>query len=337
MTASAPSRGERKTARPVRTRASASRASRHPAVHACRARRQRPSAAAPAPTSTAQQHAERRQRVPDQRLLAAGEQPDRREHDAPRITSASTFSSVCETSVPSTAGRRSRGRPSRRATISARDGSPSRAGSVADISTPIVVPCMASMRRGSASGSAARRIACQATARAQHRQAHQRERDEHPHRLGVHAARARSGASPIRSNASSVPTPAPTAAAATTPPRRAILNARLPLDGSGSSDGQAAGGRARLAGRPAARRSGRRRAPAASTGAGTRARVLVGLDDLLGHPRPGVALGRCGRRRRRAPRCAGGRSRGRAASRRGAWRRRGGTSRPSTPSETTSR
>ena len=31
-------------------------------------------------------------------------------------------------------------RPIRRATISARDGSPRRAGSVADISTPIMVP-----------------------------------------------------------------------------------------------------------------------------------------------------------------------------------------------------
>ncbi len=84
---------------------------------------------------------------------------------APRITSASTLSSVCETSVPSTTGRYSRGRPSRRATISARDGSPSRAGSVADISTPIVVPCIASVKRGRACGSAARRIACQETAR----------------------------------------------------------------------------------------------------------------------------------------------------------------------------
>ena len=67
--------------------------------------------------------------------------------------------------MPSTTGRRSRARPSRRATTSARDGSPSRAGSVADISTPIVVPCTASTIRGRASGSAAFRIACQETAR----------------------------------------------------------------------------------------------------------------------------------------------------------------------------
>ena len=67
--------------------------------------------------------------------------------------------------MPSTDGSSSRGRPSRRATISAREGSPSRAGSVADISTPIEVPWSASVKRGRAAGSAARRIACQETAR----------------------------------------------------------------------------------------------------------------------------------------------------------------------------
>ena len=46
----------------------------------------------------------------------------------------------------------SRGRPSRRATISAREGSPRRAGSVADMSTPMNVPCIASRRRTRALG-----------------------------------------------------------------------------------------------------------------------------------------------------------------------------------------
>ena len=55
----------------------------------------------------------------------------------PSTTSASTLSIVCETIVPITTGVVSRGRPARRATISARAGSPRRAGSVADISTPI--------------------------------------------------------------------------------------------------------------------------------------------------------------------------------------------------------
>ncbi len=84
---------------------------------------------------------------------------------APRIASARMLSSVWETSVPSTTGRCSRGRPVRRATTSAREGSPSRAGSVEDMSTPMNVPCIASDSRTRARGSAARRIACQENAR----------------------------------------------------------------------------------------------------------------------------------------------------------------------------
>ncbi len=76
----------------------------------------------------------------------------------PSATSATMFSSVCDTSVPRTTGRVSGTRPSRRATMSAREGSPSLAGRVADISTPMKVPCMASRRFTSAAGSAARRI-----------------------------------------------------------------------------------------------------------------------------------------------------------------------------------
>ena len=84
---------------------------------------------------------------------------------APSTTSARMLRSVCETSVPSTIGKRSRTRPTRLATISARDGSPSRAGRVADISTPIIVARAASRRRTRVPGRAARRIACQASAR----------------------------------------------------------------------------------------------------------------------------------------------------------------------------
>ena len=83
----------------------------------------------------------------------------------PSTTSATMLSSVCDTSVPSTIGKRSRTRPTRLATISARDGSPSRAGSVADMSTPIIVARAASRRRTRVPGRAARRIACQASAR----------------------------------------------------------------------------------------------------------------------------------------------------------------------------
>ena len=75
------------------------------------------------------------------------------------------LSSVCETTVPSTTGRFSRGRPVRLATTSAREGSPSRAGRVEDISTPMNVPCIASARRTRAFGRAALRIACHENAR----------------------------------------------------------------------------------------------------------------------------------------------------------------------------
>ncbi len=72
---------------------------------------------------------------------------------------------VWETTVPSTTGRCSRGRPVRRATTRALEGSPSLAGNVEDIRTPMNVPCIASESLTRALGSAARRIACQETAR----------------------------------------------------------------------------------------------------------------------------------------------------------------------------
>ena len=84
---------------------------------------------------------------------------------APSTARANRLISVCETIVPSTTGNWSRARPSRRATIIARAGSPRRAGSVADIRTPMNVPCIASRRRTLARGSAARRIEYQASAR----------------------------------------------------------------------------------------------------------------------------------------------------------------------------
>ena len=83
----------------------------------------------------------------------------------PSTHRARMLSSVCDTSVPSTTGKRSRIRPSLRDTISARDGSPRRAGRVADMSTPIIVARAVSRRRTRVPGSAARRIACQASAR----------------------------------------------------------------------------------------------------------------------------------------------------------------------------
>ncbi len=84
----------------------------------------------------------------------------------PRALRATTFRSVWETIVPSTTGSVSRARPMRRARISAREGSPRRAGSVADISTPMNVPCIASRRFARRHVGAAVRIACQLIARA---------------------------------------------------------------------------------------------------------------------------------------------------------------------------
>ena len=76
----------------------------------------------------------------------------------PSRTSARMLKAVCETSVPSRTGNVSRKRPIRRAMIIARAGSPRRAGSVADISTPIIVAEVKSRRRSGAPGSAERAV-----------------------------------------------------------------------------------------------------------------------------------------------------------------------------------
>ena len=185
---------------------------------------------------------------------------------APRITSASTFSSVCETSVPITTGSAWRGRPSRRATISAREGSPSRAGSVADISTPTAVPCQASVKRGFASGSAARRIAAQETAR-KTIEAHISASPITTHAgldvTSVCATRSR----PIRSIARYEPPIAPSAATRNSA-RRSSTAARHAVAGAGSSDGSRRAGRRgpRSAERSPIRTAARSVAP---TGSGT--------------------------------------------------------------------
>ena len=98
---------------------------------------------------------------------------------APRMMSATMLSTVWDTTVPSTTGRFSRGRPVRRATTSARDGSPSRAGSVEDMSTPMNVPCIASDRRTLARGSAALQDRVPREGAHDHRAAHDRKAQEH--------------------------------------------------------------------------------------------------------------------------------------------------------------
>ena len=83
----------------------------------------------------------------------------------PSRISARMLKTVCETRVPSRTGNVSRNRPIRRAMIIARAGSPRRAGSVADISTPIIVADVKSRRRSVATGSAERAVWNQAPAR----------------------------------------------------------------------------------------------------------------------------------------------------------------------------
>ena len=160
----------------------------------------------------------------------------------PSTASARMLSIVCETIVPSTTGKRSRIRPTRRDRINAREGSPSRAGRVADMSTPIMVARAVSRRRTRMPGIAARRIACHASARSSI-EAHMSAKPASTH-TGVAANSARPIDSiPIRCSASAVrPTPATAPAPTTT--RRATLAARLrPAAGTvGSSEGRRRGG-----------------------------------------------------------------------------------------------
>ena len=151
------------------------------------------------------------------------------------------FSSVCETIVPSTIGRCSRGRPVRRETISAREGSPRRAGSVALISTPMKVPCIASRSRTRPRGIAAFRIACQATARTTI-EAHITPRPAST-QAGLESSSATAiSCTPMRRNASTVPASA-SAANASIATRRASTSAglRAPAGGGGSRLGRRCG------------------------------------------------------------------------------------------------
>ena len=122
--------------------------------------------------------------------------------------------------MPSTTGSVSRARPRRRATIRAREGSPRRAGSVADISTPMNVPCIASLRFALRQVGAATRIACQAIARA-NIEAHIRPRPA-ASRPGLEASRlSATRPTPMCTSASSAST-RPPSEAATSAPRRSV-------------------------------------------------------------------------------------------------------------------
>ena len=249
----------------------------------------------------------------------------------PSTTSAATFSIVCETIVPMTTGVVSRGRPARRATISARAGSPRRAGSVADISTPIAVPWKASMRVTGRSGSPARRIACHAIARSTI-EAH----------MTASAASTHGGLERRRLVGDPVDPDALERDRGQARGRRrrrrrarrggrrcAASRARRPPSGAGSSVAMRRGGTAgrpsagEIASRRARRARGRRGRAVQRAGAGLD-RLLVDAEDLGGDLRPGVAARVLGRRGAHRGEALGRRAPARAASRRARSRRRAG-------------
>ena len=247
--------------------------------------------------------------------------------------------------MPSTTGSVSRARPRRRATISAREGSPRRAGSVADISTPMNVPCIASRRLALRQVGAAARIACQAIARA-NIEAHIRPRPA-ASRPGLEASRlAATRPTPMCTSASSA-SARPPSEAATSATRRsarfersraeAIPRARRETaPGSGLEARQALGGdtRQQVGGHQAEAHpdpGGARRGPPDGQAPARSSRA----------PRRRRAARQSARRAARAAAAIRARAAGSSASERSASASAsaspGGVSRPSTPSRTTSR
>ena len=241
---------------------------------------------------------------------------------APSTTSANTFSRACDTIEPATVGRYSRARPSRRDTMSARDGSPRRAGNVADMSTPMNVPCNASLSRTCTPGNAALRIACHASRAAPSTRTSRRAR-----RAPTRAGRRRASGRCCRRRCARARRRPGRGCRARRPPSatlRAIASAgcgepRAAADrGSGAAAGARRGGRRRTSARAARRRARER---------GHRDRVLVGAEDVLRDARPGVALRGVRGARGRGARGARGPARGRAASRPAPSGRRAGRGR----------
>ena len=236
--------------------------------------------------------------------------------------------------MPSTTGQVLRGRPMRRATMSARAGSPRRAGSVADISTPMNVPCSASTQPHARARQRGAQDRVPRDAAQHHREAHQPERERAPTSGSRRAARRRSGRTPMRCSAKQRERDGEQRGDRRSP--RAAASARAPgaarrrrprqrLERRQARGGHAAAPSAGVQPRRTAAREPRRR--------GHGDRVLVGAEHLGGDARPGVALRRAARRRRPAHRGAPpGRARGRAAPRPARSASPRGTSTPSTPS-----
>ena len=205
--------------------------------------------------------------------------------------------------MPSTTGSVSRARPIRRATISAREGSPRRAGSVADMSTPMNVPCMASRRLARRQVGAAARMACQAMARAN--MAAHISASPAATRPGLEASseaatrvdadalqreRGQPGGSERADGEAGAAQGAQCAAAAPASGRRGPAAAR-----AAARRGRAAAGR-RARGRSARRRGRRSRRPERRRAM----RLLIAVEHFGGHVRPGEALGALARGERHA-------------------------------------
>ena len=211
----------------------------------------------------------------------------------PSNTRATMLKTVCETRVPSRTGKVSRMRPVRRASTIARAGSPSRAGRVADISTPIIVAEVTSRRRIGRLGSAARAIQNQDAARTN---------SESPISAQAIITQPKSDRTML---STTFETPILLAASAVRPmprtpatPRASRRAARRPHPAFASRLGierrKPAGGpwraavgahQANLAGDPLAGRC--------RLGGGDR--PLIDMADLVGDPRPRIALGAAAR------------------------------------------
>ena len=182
----------------------------------------------------------------------------------PSKASARMLRAVCETSVPSSTGNVSRIRPVRRESTMARAGSPRRAGSVADISTPIIVAEVTSRRRSGLRGSAARAIANQETAR-RNIEAIIRAVAISTQPASERTTLATTFWAPIRCAASAV-RPRPRTPATPSPMRLATRCRATAWAGGGSSDGSRLGGRR---GPPSIGATPARRARRVAVGAGS--------------------------------------------------------------------
>ena len=147
-----------------------------------------------------------------------------------RITSASRLSSVWETIVPSTTGSVSRARPSRRATISAREGSPeaSRQRGRHEHADERSLHGVAAFGRPPGRRGAEDRVP--GDRRGEHREAHQRESCGDQAGLGARARLASTRSTPMRCSASSASPNAPARQQQRAAPQRARRDALRGVD-----------------------------------------------------------------------------------------------------------